>query len=213
MHNRELFKDYETSFLRQNSMLNLISKNDEKYLWEKHICDSLAIENVLKKVESGKLKVESRVDFNLPTFHLLDIGTGGGFPSVPIAIAYPNIEVFALDSIRKKINAIENIKSDLGLKNLHTICDRAENIKETFDIVTSRAVAPLKIILNYGIPRLKPNGIFVAYKSLKVNEEIQDAKAVMKKLNCQIVDIIEYNLPLDENFTRNLVVIKKQRKL
>lgn len=199
MINKEDFKDYTASFLKQNSVLNLISKNDEKYLWEKHIFDSLAIEKVFSKY----LK-------ETPKGTLLDIGTGGGFPAVPIAMSYPKLEVFALDSIRKKINAIENIKSDLGLKNLHTICDRAENLKGKFefDIITSRAVAPLKVILGYAAPLIKKGGIFIAYKSIKVNDEIEDAKQLLKKTGCKITDVIKYDLPLEENYTRNLAVIQ-----
>lgn len=196
MKNKEFFADYINAFLIQNSKLNLISKNDEKFLWEKHIFDSLSIEKFFEKYKPSAEK-------------LLDIGTGGGFPSVPTALAYPDIEVFALDSIRKKINAIENIKAVLNIQNLHTICDRAENIKDKFDIVTSRAVAPLKIITGYAMPLLNKNGYFVAYKSIRTEEEIKDAKNVLKKYNAQITDIIKYDLPLEENHTRNLIIINK----
>ena len=193
--NKKDFTKYIEVFLQQNSMLNLISKNDEKLLWEKHIFDSLAIEKVFEKYPKGKT--------------MLDIGTGGGFPSVPVAIAYPDIEVFALDSIRKKINAIENIKSELDIKNLHPVCERAENVKEKFDIITSRAVAPLKIITEYAAPLLENDGIFVAYKSKKIDDEINDAKGILKKFNLSVVDIIEYKLPLEDNFIRNLTIIRK----
>lgn len=194
--NKKDFTKYIEVFLQQNSMLNLISKNDEKLLWEKHIFDSLAIEKVFEKYPKGKT--------------MLDIGTGGGFPSVPVAIAYPDIEVFALDSIRKKINAIENIKSELDIKNLHPVCERAENVKEKFDIITSRAVAPLKVISGYAAPLLENDGIFVAYKSKKIDDEINDAKSVLKKYRLAVVDIIEYKLPLEDNFIRNLTVVKRQ---
>ena len=97
------FTKYMEVFLVQNAILNLISKNEEKFLWERHIYDSLGIKLFLEKYSP---KVNT----------LLDIGTGGGFPAVPIALEYPNIEVFALDSIRKKINAIENIKQELSIK-------------------------------------------------------------------------------------------------
>lgn len=196
MKNKEFFTDYINAFLNQNSKLNLISKNDEKFLWEKHIFDSLSIEKFFEKYKPSAEK-------------LLDIGTGGGFPSVPTALAYPDIEVFALDSIRKKINAIKNIKAALNIQNLHTICERAENIKDKFDIVTSRAVAPLKIITGYAMPLLNKNGYFVAYKSIRTEEEIKDAKNVLKKYNAQITDIIKYDLPLEENHTRNLIIINK----
>lgn len=197
--NKESFKDYMESFLRQNSMLNLVSKNDEKFLWEKHIFDSLAIEECFAKSYIERKEIS-----------LLDIGTGGGFPSVPISIQYPNIKVYALDSIRKKINAIENMKQELGIENLCTICDRAENIKQKFDVITSRAVAPLSVITGYAAPLLKNNGVFVAYKSRRAEEEIAEAKPVLGKFGLKIVDIIQYELPLEENHIRNLIVIKKK---
>ncbi len=197
MKNKEFFNDFIKVFLEQNSKLNLISKNDEKFLWEKHIYDSLSIENFLKKY----------VTHNLST--LLDIGTGGGFPSVPVALAYPRIEVHALDSIRKKINAIENIKTELNIENLHTICDRAENLKSTYDIITSRAVAPLKVITTYAMPLLNNGGYLIAYKSLRAEEEIKDATQTLKKYKAKVIDIIQYDLPLAENHTRNLIVITR----
>lgn len=194
--NKSDFEDYMKVFLEQNSKLNLISKNDEKFLWEKHIFDSLAISKVFEKFPKGKT--------------LLDIGTGGGFPSVPAAIVYPEIEVFALDSIRKKINAIENMKAALNLQNLHTICERAENLDKKFDIITSRAVAPLKIISSYAAPLLEKSGYFIAFKSRRADEEIHEAQPVLKKFKLEIADIIEYELPLTENYIRNLIVIKNK---
>ena len=197
MKHKIFFENYINAFLEENSKVNLISKNDEKFLFEKHIFDSLAIDKFFTWFKpNGEIK-------------LLDIGTGGGFPSVPIALTYNNIEVFALDSIRKKINAIENIKQKLNIKNLHTICDRAENLNEKYDIITCRAVAPLKIIVKYAIPLLKDNGYFIAYKSVKASEEIEDAKNILKKLNAKIINVFEYDLPLKENHVRNLIIISK----
>lgn len=198
MQNKEYYKEYIDTFLEQNSKINLISKNDEKYLWEKHIFDSLSIEKFFNKYNDYGKK-------------LLDIGTGGGFPSVPIAITYEDIDVYALDSIRKKINAVTAIKEKLNIKNLYPICDRAENLVNDFkfDIITSRAVAPLKTITAYAMPLLKANGYFIAYKSLKAEEEIDEAKSTLKKFNSKVIETIEYDLPLEENHTRNLIVIKK----
>ena len=199
MYNKEFYKKYTETFLELNSKINLIWKNDEKVLWEKHIFDSLSVKYFFEKYYTA----------GIPELTLLDIGTGGGFPAVPIAITYPQIEVFALDSIRKKINAIETMKSELDIKNLHTICDRAENIKDKFDIITSRAVAPLKVITEYAMPLLKDGGYFIAYKSLRTSEEIEDSIQTFKKYNAHVIDIIPYNLPLEENHTRNLIVIAK----
>lgn len=191
------FTEYKIAFLEENAKLNLISKNDEKFLFEKHIFDSLAV-----KLFFSKYKIESA--------DLLDIGCGGGFPSVPIAIEFPNINVVGIDSIRKKINSINTIKEKLGLKNLSTICDRVENIKDKkFDVITSRAVADLAKITDYALPLLKKNGYFVAYKSKKALEELDGAKSILKKYNAKVVDIINYTLPLEDVYERNLIVISR----
>lgn len=195
---KQLFEKYTKIFLEQNAKLNLISKNDEKFLWEKHIFDSIAIKRFFEKY-----------DIDTDGKSLLDFGTGGGFPSVPVAIKYPNLEVTALDSIGKKINAIDEIKAALNLTNLYTVCDRVENIDSTFEFVTSRAVASMEKLIPYAIPRLKKDGFFIAYKSVKVQDEIEAAKKILKKYNVTVTDIIEYDLPLEENHTRNLVIIRK----
>ena len=197
---KQKFAQYMGIFLEENSKLNLISKNDETFLWEKHICDSLAIEEFFNKFGIDNLKGKT----------LLDIGTGGGFPSIPIAINYPELKITALDSIGKKIRAINEMKSQLELENLETICDRAENIEgKHFDFVVSRAVAALKKLLPYAIPLIKKDGFFVAYKSLKAQEEITEAQDVLSECRAKVVEVIEYSLPLKENYTRNLIVIKK----
>lgn len=191
------FSKYAETFLEQNSYLNLISKNEEKYLYEKHIYDSLAIKLFFEKY-----------DINSAT--LLDIGTGGGFPAVPIAIAFPKIQVIALDSIRKKINAIQNIKNSLNITNIEPICDRAENIKDQkFDIITSRAVAPISVLLKYVAPLLETDGYFVAYKSKKSCEEIEDATKILKQYKIKYIDCIDYTLPLDEIYERKLLIFQK----
>ena len=124
-------------------------------------------------------------------------------------MTFPDIEITALDSINKKINAVENIKTKLGLKNLKTICCRAEKITGEYDVITSRAVAPLKKLLGYAMPSLKNEGYFVVYKSVRTDDEISDAQSELKKYCAKIIDIIEYSLPLDENYIRKLVVVKK----
>ncbi len=190
------FTEYKKIFLEENSKINLISKNDESVLFEKHIYDSLAIKL------TGLLKGGQSV---------LDIGCGGGFPSVPIAIEYPDIYVTAIDSIRKKINAINNIKSVLKIKNLTTICDRVENISGAkYDIITSRAVAKLEKITEYALPLLKTDGFFIAYKSKNVLAELKEAESVLKKYHSEVKSIIEYKLPLPEVFERNLIVIGRK---
>lgn len=195
MVNKDFYAEYMQVFLEENAKVNLISKNDEKFLWEKHVYDSLGISYFFEKF--GKAKT------------LLDIGTGGGFPSVPIALTYEDIEVTALDSIAKKIRAVQTFKDKLNITNLVPICSRVENIDGKYDIVTSRAVSSLKNICEYALPKLKKGGYFVAYKSRKTPEEIAEATPVLEKYKAKIIDIIEYDLPLEENHTRNLIVISR----
>lgn len=196
----DIHSDYESfkkAFLEENSKHNLISKNDENFLYEKHFYDSLGI-----KLFFDKYKIKN--------CSILDIGCGGGFPCVPVALEYPDIKIVGLDSIRKKIDSVQNIKNKLKINNLELICDRAENItNKKFDIVISRAVADLKKISAYALPFLNKNGYFVAYKSKKALDELKDAKTFLEKSGLKVVDIIEYQLPLEEVYERNLIIIKK----
>lgn len=190
------FEQYKKVFLEENSKHNLISKNDEKFLYEKHIFDSLSIGLFFEK-------------YGIKEAEILDIGCGGGFPCVPVALEFPQMKITGIDSIRKKINSVSVIKEQLGLNNLDLICDRVENIEGKFDIVISRAVADMAKISEYALPLVKKGGYFVAYKSKKALEELENAKSVLKKYKAEVIDIIEYTLPLEEVYERNLVCIKK----
>lgn len=191
------FDKYIKTFLEENSKINLMSKNDEKLIFEKHIYDSLSIKFLFDKLDM------------LPKT-ILDIGTGGGFPSIPIALEYPKIEVTGIDSIQKKINAISNIAKKLGIKNIEFIRDRVENIKDKkYDMITSRAVAQASLLIEYAYPLLKKDGYLVLYKSKSIDEEIEKAKPLIRKLHMKISDIIEYSLPLEENYNRCLLVLQK----
>ena len=195
------FKDYEQLFKIYNSHTNLISKNDENFFFEKHIYDSLCLSIFLKKYN---LKAESK---------LLDVGTGGGFPSVPLSIVYPEMEIYPIDSVAKKIGFIELVQKELRLENLHPICKRVEDLeteyKNSFDIVTSRAVAALNILLEYTVPFVKTGGYFAAYKSKNAQEELALAKNATDTLKCEYTESINYRLPLEEDFTRELLIFKK----
>jgi len=193
------FSRYIDIFLEQNSVLNLISKNEEKFLYEKHIYDSLAFNIFADK-------------YNKKTGTLLDIGTGGGFPAVPISMAYPKIQVTALDSIRKKINAIINIKNELNITNLEPLCERAENlVGQKFDIITSRAVATISVLVKYVAPLLERDGYFIAYKSKRADCELEEARTILTKYNLKLIDSLEYLLPLDDVYERKLLIFQKQK--
>ena len=191
------FKKYSEVFLEENFKHNLISKNDEKFLYEKHVYDSLSISRFFDKYKINSAKI-------------LDIGCGGGFPCVPVALQYKDFQITGIDSIQKKINAVSEIKQNLDIENLELIADRVENLKGIkFDIITSRAVATLSKCLEYALPILKEDGYFVAYKSKKADEEIKDAEKILKKHNAKVIDIIDYTLPLEEVYERKLVCVKK----
>lgn len=211
--NLEISENIETSlnkfaelFLEYNAHTNLMSKNDVEVLFEKHIFDSLALNLFLDKYPSFKNNQIS----------MLDIGTGGGFPSLPVSIAFDNIEVVALDSISKKIEFIKSAKDSLGIKNINPLCSRVEDLgsslKSSFDIVTSRAVSDLNVLLEYSIPFLKVGSYFIAYKSKNVDSEIELSKNALKVLGAKIIEKIEYKLPLDNDFTRYLLIIKKEKE-
>ena len=198
----ELISDF---FKEYNEKVNLISNKDVNYLFEKHIFDSLAFNLFYEKYNSKN------------TLKLLDIGAGGGFPSLPISFVYKNINVAPLDSINKKINFILAAKEKFNIENIKPVCSRVEDLpissKSSFDVVTSRAMAELRMILEYAIPYLKVGGYFVAYKSLKAKEEIESSQCALRVLNSKIVDIIEYSLPIESENKRYLIVIKKEKEV
>lgn len=200
-----LFEKYVELFLEYNQKVNLISRNDSQFLFEKHIFDSLAINLFIQKYN-----ITSNVN-------VLDIGTGGGFPSLPMALLYEKFNISALDSITKKINFIKLVSQDLNINNISPICSRVEDLpqktKNSFDIVVSRAMAELKFILEYAIPFVKVGGYFVAYKSIKAKEEIKNAQIALNKLNSVLIDTIEYSLPIEEENKRVLLIIQKKKEV
>ena len=171
-------------------------------MFEKHIFDSLAISYFFEKY-----------NINPNGLTMLDIGTGGGFPAVPVAICYEGLNVTGLDSIAKKIRAVEDFKQTLELDNLSLINDRAENLKTKYDIVVSRAVSKLGKVVEYAMPLLKDGGYFVCYKSKNVFDEIRDAKDTILKNKAEFLEVIEYELPMEESYERFLAVIKKRKNL
>lgn len=188
---------YANLLLEYNKKFNLtaITKIDEIYL--KHFYDSLTITKIIDL--NQELKV-------------LDIGTGAGFPGIVLKIFFPKLEITLLDSNNKKIAFLQEVIKELKLKNIKCIHGRAEelpnNYREYFDIVTSRAVASLRILTELSIPHLKVEGYFIALKG-KMNEEIKEAESTLKVLNCQVEHIEKFNLP-DNISERTIIKIKKE---
>ena len=183
---------WEEIFLEYNSHTNLMSKNDTNVLFEKHVFDSLSI------FKWDKFLLHKKI---------LDVGTGGGFPSVILAICFPNLQIIANDSRIKKINFIKEIKEKLNLENLEIAYSRIEDVLPlNVDLILSRAVGEILNIWELSKKHLNSGGNFVIYKSKGHKEEIQKFKQKYKNAKFKIID---YRLPLKEEYERNLVILEK----
>ncbi|KKR25723.1 MAG: 16S rRNA methyltransferase, partial [Candidatus Peregrinibacteria bacterium GW2011_GWE2_39_6] len=156
MHKELKLFAFLTAIEKWNQKLNLVSYKDLNELTIKHLQDSLSLLEIFH-LEEGQ--------------RILDLGSGGGFPGIPLAIMSPEAEFILLDSIGKKMTALKKISQELDLKNVTTLVGRAETLghdpeyRESFGLVVARAVAPLPILLEYAAPFVCINGLFVAYKS------------------------------------------------
>ena len=190
---------YKDLLVEYNKKFNLTAIKSDEEIYLKHFYDSLTLIKAYSL--NGNLK-------------LLDIGTGAGFPGLVLKIFYPDLELTLLDSNHKKIAFLEVVIKELNLKNVTCINSRAENLPKTyreyFDIVTSRAVAHLRILLELSIPYLKVGGKLIAMKGLS-EEEIKESAKILEKLDSTIVDAIKFNLPI-EGSNRSLVIVQKNKK-
>ena len=190
---------YKDLLIEYNKRFNLTAIKTEEEIYLKHFYDSLTLTKAIDL--DGNLK-------------LLDIGTGAGFPGLVLKIFYPNLEVTLLDSNNKKITFLETVIKELNLKGVKCIHSRAESLpeeyREHFDIVTSRAVAHLRILSELSIPYLKVKGKLIAMKGIS-SEEIKESEEILEKLDSPITNIITFNLPI-ENSNRSLVIIEKQKQ-
>lgn len=191
---------YYNLLIEWNNKINLTSITEKKSVFIKHFYDSLSINKIidLKKIET-----------------LCDIGTGAGFPGVVIKIVFPNIHVTLVDSLTKRIKFLEDVKEKLNLENLDIINSRAEiyakETREKFDVVTSRAVAKLNVLLELSFALVKENGYFIAMKSTNAEEEIKNSSNAIKKLDAKIDSTKNILLP-KINEPRTLIKFIKLKK-
>ena len=191
------FEKLAELLVEQNKTMNLTAITDPEGIAVKHFADSISVLNAAKFDEKAKV---------------LDVGTGAGFPGIPLLIMRPDLDLTMLDSTAKKLKYVANTVEELGLTAnvLHTRAEEAgqsKEYRETFDIVCSRAVAALNVLCEYCLPFVKVGGVFVAMKAAKAREEIEGAKAAIKLLGGQIVD--EKSFTLSDGGERNLIIIKK----
>lgn len=192
----EKFYIYMKTLLEWNKKINLTAIEDEDEIILKHFIDSLTIQKYIKDAKN-----------------LIDIGTGAGFPGIPIAILNNNINITLLDSLNKRINFLNIIIQKLELYNVITIHGRAEDIaklkthREKYDIVTSRAVAPFNILLEYMLPFNKVNGKTISMKGSNI-EEIENSSKALNELGGKINNIEKIFLPYTE-IQRNIIIVNK----
>ena len=190
--------NYMNLLLEWNEKINLTAITDEKEIILKHFIDSFTIN---KFINSGDI--------------MLDIGTGAGFPGLPIKIIRPEVDVFLMDSLNKRINFLNEVIELLQLKNIEAFHSRAEEMaknnkfREKFDVVTSRAVAKLNILLEYMLPYTKVNGKCLCMKGPNIEEEIKEAEKALKILGGEIEKIEKIILP-DSNIERKIIIIRKK---
>lgn len=196
------FERYFELLIEWNKKINLTAITEKEEVYLKHFYDSLA------PVLQGHIKNEP--------VRLLDIGAGAGFPSLPMKILCPELEVTIIDSLNKRINFLTLLAGELGLDRVHFYHGRAEDFgqdktfRATFDIVTARAVARMQVLSELTIPFLTIGGRLIALKAAAADEELTDAKNALALLFAKVVLIYNYQLPNGD--ARNLTIVEKKKE-
>lgn len=204
----QLQKDQEEEFLSYykllvewNSFMNLTAITEWKDVLKKHFVDSISL-------------IKAVPDLAAKNYKVIDIGTGAGFPGIPLKIIFPNLTVVLLDSLNKRIKFLNTVIDELILDDITAIHGRAEDyskpgeMREQFDLCVSRAVANMSTLSEYCLPYVKKNGLFISYKSEKINEELNQASKAFTVLGGKLDHQVEFQLPSSDIY-RNLVLIKK----
>lgn len=198
----QLIRYYEM-LVEKNKVMNLTAITEFDEVVVKHFVDSAALIMVIH-LEERKLRV-------------LDMGTGAGFPGIPLKILFPELQMVLLDSLNKRINFLKEVIAELSLTDIEAIHGRAEefgrkeDFRESFDLCVSRAVANLATLSEYCIPYVKTGGYFIPYKSGNIEEELAASQKAVKVLGACVEEVQEFNLP-GSDIGRSFVKIKKLEK-
>ena len=192
------FDVYKELLIEWNKKMNLTAITEPHEIATKHFVDSLY---GLKFMQNAK--------------NLIDVGTGAGFPGIPLKIAKPELKLTLLDSLNKRINFLSEVTEKLDLPDVNCIHSRAEDgaktsspLRESFDVAVSRAVANLSVLAEYCLPYVKCGGVFLAYKGGDVEEECSNASSAIEILGGDITEVFKYTIP-ETDITHSVVVIKK----
>lgn len=191
------FYEYTQLLLEWNNKINLTAITEENDIILKHYIDSLTTSELIKDSKT-----------------IMDIGTGAGFPGIPLKIVNEEKEFVLVDSLNKRIKFLEEVKEKLELKNLELIHSRVEDLaknkkyRENMDVVISRAVANTRVLVEYMLPFVRLNGLCICMKGPNIKNEIEDAKKAIEVLGGKIIEVKKIELE-NENIERNILIIKK----
>lgn len=195
------FSIYREILVEWNQKMNLTGIEDEKQVYIKHFLDSVsAVKN----------------DYIKDGISIIDVGTGAGFPGLPLRICLENIELTLLDSLNKRINFLEEVSENLELDNIEFIHGRAEDFgkleeyREQYDVATARAVAGLPILMEFCVPFVKVGGYFICLKGPNANLELEESKSAMEVLGIELIEKIDIELP-ETDLDHNILVFEKVR--